>query len=111
MNDRAWVQFTIPQKEHYNPFGQSEMIVVRDQNTLYYFANSVAWCLGKDFNPHEFIQKHHDKGHTLDWISGIFLKEDGVRELATHSIIKTSFLTWFDDYYKQCNTSSKYPCP
>ncbi|GBN19719.1 hypothetical protein AVEN_261798-1 [Araneus ventricosus] len=103
-----WIHFHIPsstfQLQRNNlPY---EMIVYRDDhNDLYFFGNTIAWCLGHVV-PHEAIQQLLDYRylHTLEWGSGQFLKEEGVRQLAGQSDIARapSFLAWFDSYVRTC---------
>lgn len=74
-----------------------EMIILRRQGELYFFANCVAWCLGHA-EPHQAIQNYvvRDKIHTLENVGGLFLKEDAVRELAANS--NQAFIQWLDAY-------------
>lgn len=78
-----------------------EMIILRRKGNLYFFSNSVAWCLGHP-EPHEAIQQHVPKKKllTFDSVGGYFLDEDAVFELAAKSDpnVAQAFLQWFEGY-------------
>lgn len=109
MAQYSWTHFYIP-----SPSLPCEMIVVRDQGILYYFANSIAWCLGHSV-PHQAVQQFisPDHKHHFEWISGTFLKDDGIQELIQHSDAAQIqiFLTWYQPYHQQCLTTFTSPCP
>lgn len=112
---KHWVYFRIDSPN--NPTTHArEMIVYRNPKAeLYFFANTVAACLGFE-RPHEAIRlrvKDEDK-HSVPIGSGIFLNEEGVERLtATVPAHKTLFNQWMFSYIQNC-TQSRMPgsdCP
>ncbi|KAG8175203.1 hypothetical protein JTE90_022626 [Oedothorax gibbosus] len=78
-----------------------EMIVLRRGGDLFFFSNSVAWCLGHSV-PHEAVEQNLRKEKLLsfDNVGGYFLDEDGVLDLVYKSDEdkRSKFLEWFVDY-------------
>ncbi|GFS69082.1 uncharacterized protein TNCV_4416931 [Trichonephila clavipes] len=105
-SQRRWAYFQFPPDTFHNqqnhiPYG---MIVCRDDdNTLYFFSNTVAWCLGYS-NPHQAIQNLPVECHSLKWASGLFLKKKNVEKLAHQTDVRyaAAFLKWFYPYYDKC---------
>lgn len=108
MATHRWTHFYIPSSTFKHQQNQLpyEMIVYRDDvNELYFFGNTIAWCLGHPV-PHEAIQQLVDNQylHTLDWGSGQFLNSEGVFHLVNKSdpVHAKSFIAWFIAYTITC---------
>ncbi|GFW79314.1 uncharacterized protein TNCV_2477211 [Trichonephila clavipes] len=103
---RHWTLFQFPPDTFHNQQNHIpyEMIVCRnDDNSLYFFSDTVAWCLGYS-NPHQAIQDLHIKCQSLVWASGLFLKKKIVEAFANQTDVPyaASFLKWFFQYYNKC---------
>lgn len=119
MMSHRWIHFYIPSSTFQNqkPDTPYEMIVYRDDvNDLYFFGNTIAWCLGHPV-PHKAIENLVDINHIhkLDWGSGQFLKQEGILQLAQKSdpAHAQSFLKWFTSYIRTCQQagSNNRICP
>lgn len=103
-SENSFVHFQFPPNtfDHQDPILPYEMIVYKYRGELFYFGHCVARCL--EFpKPHEamkLVRAHH---RDLSAVSGIFLKQDGIRALAGHAPVNgTSFMDWLH-MYEQLN--------
>lgn len=102
-NEGSWHSMIFPPFTFTNQHNEEvyEMYVARRDGELYFFGNTVGWCLIHE-TPHKAVQEHvsADNQHSITDMTGIWLKEAGVREFAAASdpVNAESFLQWFDPY-------------
>lgn len=106
MKEGGWHYFYFPNTflTHQDGTHFYEMIILRRGGKLYFFSNSVAWCLGHSV-PHEAVQQHvpHNRLLTFNNVGGYFLDKDGVFDLVDQSDpnVARSFLQWFETYLQR----------